>query len=203
MRRVILLYGIETIPGGSEERNWPSRLEAIWDEQGQPFGAYSWQWSGLFWKYAIGVLTWIPWYRRAINATVIDNLRGFEAFVEGLTGRDETFSILAHSYAGSIVQAALEKGVRFEKIILLATTMDEHLDWARYENQFDSVCVYWSPKDNVVGQSIYGQQGLLGPQVAHPRVRSVRREGYRHFDWIKPEALKRDAAEWADFLRGS
>jgi len=198
--RVILLYGIETIPGGSEARNWPSRLEAIWDQQGQPFDAYSWQWSGLFWKYAVGVLTWIPWYRRAINQVVIDNLRGFEAFLEGLTGVDEIFSIVAHSYAGTIVQAALEQGVKFRKIILLATTMDENLDWAKYEHQFDEVLVCWSPQDNIVGQSIYGQQGLLGPRVTHLRVWVRERPDHRHFDWIVPEALKQNAQSWAQFL---
>ena len=200
MDRVILLYGIETIPGGSEERNWPSRLEAIWDDQKQPFAAYSWQWSGLFWKYAVGVFTWLPWYRRTINKSVVENLRSFELFIEGVTGKDESLSIVAHSYAGTLVQAALEAGMHFKRIILLATTMDEKFDWSKYSGQFDSVLVYWSDADKVVSQSTYGQQGLVGPTKLHSRVVGRYFANMGHFDWIKPVSLKLFSKEWASFL---
>lgn len=200
MDRVILLYGIETIPGGSEERNWPSRLEAIWDDQKQPFAAYSWQWSGLFWKYAVGVFTWLPWYRRTINKSVVENLRSFELFIEGVTGKDESLSIVAHSYAGTLVQAALEAGMHFKRIILLATTMDEKFDWSKYSGQFDSVLVYWSDADKVVSQSTYGRQGLVGPTKLHSRVVGRYFANMGHFDWIKPVSLKLFSKEWASFL---
>jgi hypothetical protein len=199
--RVILLYGIETVPGGSEERNWPSRLEAIWDEQKQPFAAYSWQWSGLFWKYAVGVFTWIPWYRRKINQSVIDNLNAFDSFLEGVTGKQEVFSIVAHSYAGTLVQAALEQGMHFYRIILIATTMDENFDWSKYSSQFQEVLVYWSDADNICGQSTYGQQGLVGPKKSHPCVLARYLPNMKHFDWIKPVSLKLFSKEWADFLK--
>lgn len=207
--RVILLYGIETIPGGSEARNWPTRLEAVWDQQDQPLRAYSWQWSGLYWKYAIGFFTILPiigaWYRRAINQVVIDNLRGFEEFLENYTGKDETFSIVVHSYAGSILQQALEEGRVFNNIIMIQTTMDENFDWFKYDSQFNNVRIYYSPNDSYVGRVIghYGIQGRTGALVDHPRVENVlsSADSKDHFRLVTPQAIKDNAQDWAEFLK--
>ena len=89
----------------------------------------------------------------------------------------------------------------FKNIILLATTMDEDFDWVEYDNCFENVLVCWSPDDNVVGQSTYGAQGLVGPKRQHPRVTVVRREGMHHFDWITPKSLDSSSLSWAHFLK--
>jgi hypothetical protein len=199
--RVLLLYGIETIPGAGEERNWNTRLEGLWELQDQPFSVAAWQWSGLFWKYAVGVFTWLPWYRKRINAAVLRDLADIEAWLDASHPVDYKLSMVCHSYAGTILQTAFEQGWRFHRIIMIATTMDEDFDWHKYDAQFGEVLIHWSPKDNVVGQSTYGRQGLVGPKVQHPRVHVLHHPARKHFDWIKPDVLAANAVAWADFLK--
>jgi len=201
MHRVLLLHGIETQTGAAEDRNWPARLEGIWERNQEiPFRVFSWVWSGIYFNWVWGVFTWLPWYRRAINTSVLENLAEIERYGANFAVSEGQLSVIAHSYAGTIVQTALEHGWHFHRIILLATTMDENFDWTKYDKQFDSVQVYWSRKDQITPHSTYGMQGKKGSLVAHPRVEVIENPGFKHFDWVSPETLKASAEVFRHFL---
>lgn len=201
MHRVLLLHGIETKTGAAEDRNWPARLEGIWERNQEiPFRVFSWIWSGIYFNWVWGVFTWLPWYRKSLNQSILDNLAEIEKYGASFAVSEGRLSVIAHSYAGTIVQTALEQGWHFHRIILLATTMDENFDWKKYEKQFDSVLVCWSPADNITPHSTYGMQGKVGPLVKHPRVESMEVAGQKHFDWINPDQLRTKAEVYRHFL---
>jgi hypothetical protein len=127
-------------------------------------------------------------------------LKEIEKYVANFTPEQGKLSIIAHSYAGTIVQAALESGWKFHRIILLATTFDENFDFSKYDKQFDAIKVYWSPADQITPHSTYGMQGKVGVLKPHPRVFSHEWPATRHFDWINPPGLELRARDWADFL---
>lgn len=188
--RVLLLHGIETITGKSEEENWPTRLELLWDHYDIDFKVFSWVWSGLYLNRVWGVLTWLPFYRRKLNQNVLNNLKKIQEWPANITRQESKLSVIAHSYGGTIIQAALEQGWHFHKIILLATTMDEYFDFQKYEDQFEEVHIFWSPADNVLSGSTYGQQGKVGPQRGvTDKVHVYLYEGFKHFHWVRPSSL--------------
>ncbi|MCI0528403.1 MAG: hypothetical protein L0Y56_13265, partial [Nitrospira sp.] len=89
MHRVILLHGIETVPGyADQERNWPIRAEVIFAALGMPFEAISWQWTGLYWSWVWGILTLLPWYRKKLNQRVLDNLKEMEEWVADFSAEE-------------------------------------------------------------------------------------------------------------------
>lgn len=202
MHKVILLQGIDTAVGASAPRNWASRLEGLWEQQSSlPFGVQQWAWSGLYSNWVWGVFTWFPFYRRKLNQSVLDSLGEIEKWCANFSTSEGKLSVIAHSYAGSIIQSALEQGWHFHKLILLATTMDENFDWWKYQTQFEVVHVYWSPADDITGHSTYGQQGRFGSLVHHPRVLNHRVEKRKHFEWINPENLVENSKEWMEILK--
>ena len=83
------------------------------------------------------------------------------------------FSILAHSLGGTIVEHALKQDLVFHNIIIFMGAMDENFNWHRHNIQFNQAFIWWSKKDEKLDMAYWGQQGLVGPQVEHPRVASI------------------------------
>ena len=95
------------------------------------------------------------------------------------------FSILAHSLGGTIVEEALKQDFVFENIIIFMGAMDENFNWHDHNSQFNQAFIWWSPKDEKLDMAYWGQQGLVGPQIPHPRVMSLKT------DWTHDEFMDR------------
>ena len=175
--KVLLLHGIHTEAGIF---NWPHDLEGTWQLQNVPFRITPWIWGGLIFNWVHGSFTWIPWYRKKLVDHVLENIAKIPGNFTTTQGK---LSIVAHSFGGTIVQRALEQGWHFHRLVLIATTMDEHFDWHQYSSQFEHVHIYWSPIDEVVVNSTYGRQGLTGPAITHPRV-SQYQYALTHDQWF-------------------
>ena len=197
LHKVILLHGVNNSAGVA---HWTDKLEAMWEAQGANFKVTSWAYGGLFMNRTSAALTWLPGYRHRVRVRALNALAEIEATAAKFSKLHGRLSIVGHSFAGHITQAALEHGWHFHRIILLASAMDENFNWRIYDRQFDQVEVYWSPCDEVIPWSPYGQQGVRGPQVDHPRVASHKVLNMKHNDWTTDAALIQRADGWRAFL---
>jgi hypothetical protein len=193
VHKVILLHGVNNRAGVA---NWPNKLEAMWEQADVPFRVSTWSYGGLMLNRTSAALTWLPWYRRWIADTVLKALKEIQQYGAGFSQEQGKLSIIGHSFAGQIVQRALESGWHFHRIILLASAMDEDFVFNLYDNQFDEIYAYWSPSDEVIPWSYYGRQGVIGPLIKHGRVFSCRETGYKHSDWVTDAELKNREVLW-------
>ena len=135
--------------------------------------------------YVSGWKVWMyPDYRRDIVEREVKALKRLKS---RLLEWDPSakFSILSHSLGGTIVEEALKQDFVFENIIIFMGAMDGRFNWYDYDTQFNQASIWWSPKDEKLGKAYWGQQGLIGPQVRHPRVESI------ETDWTHDEFMDR------------
>ena len=193
MHRVLLIHGVHNTAGRA---NWNNKLEAMWESIDMPLRLSAWTYGGLLLNRTSALSTWCPWYRRAVKREALESLTEIQRYVAAFSHEEGKLSVVGHSFAGQIVQYALENGWHFHRIILLASAMDEDFDFAKYEHQFDQMHIYWSPMDEVIPYSYYGRQGVIGPQVEHARVFQYRTLGYKHNRWTADENLKAMGPVW-------
>ncbi|HDZ39776.1 MAG TPA: hypothetical protein ENH62_16130 [Marinobacter sp.] len=135
--------------------------------------------------YVSGWKVWMyPDYRRDIVEREVKALKRLKC---RLLEWDPSakFSILAHSLGGTIVEEALKQDFVFENIIIFMGAMDENFNWHDHNAQFNHAFIWWSPKDEKLDMAYWGKQGLVGPQVIHPRVYSIKT------DWTHDEFMDR------------
>ena len=126
--------------------------------------------------YVSGKRVWMwPGWRNELVAREVKALKRIQVRLLEWD-RNAKFSILAHSLGGTIVEACLKDNMKLHNIILMQAATDENLNWKEYEKNFNKVFVYWSPNDEDLPWSYWGKMGLVGPQVHHPRVQSLKRQ---------------------------
>ena len=124
--------------------------------------------------YVAGWKMWLyPSYRKEIVDQEVNALFRMQSRLLEWDTKAK-FSVLAHSLGATIVEEAFKRGLRFHNVLLFMGAMDEGFDWKLYDQQFKSVFVWWSPRDEKLGRSYWGKQGLVGPKVSHPRVLSIK-----------------------------
>lgn len=197
LHKVILLHGVNNFAG---DALWTDKLESMWESSRVSFRVNSWTYGGLMLNRSSAALTWLPWYRRRIRTKTLEALARVEHLAAGFSHTVGHLSVIGHSFAGHIVQAGLESGWHWHRIVLIASAMDENFNWWKYDKQFGEAHIYWSPCDEVIPWSSYGKQGVRGPQIEHPRVFSYREENIKHNDWVTDDELILRARIWRRHL---
>jgi pimeloyl-ACP methyl ester carboxylesterase len=169
---------------------WTRARALAWIEVFEDMARYELDVRPREYGYASGVLSAFGWYRnRIVNAE--------ENYVRRVLAREPEPNIIAHSFGGYVAWALMaERGVRFHNVILLAPAAPEATDWRRFEDKFNRVRVYWSPRDEIIGLAPYGRIGKVGALMTHPRVESIRTDRL-HSEHIQPGRFK----EYIEFLR--
>lgn len=201
----ILLHGIEADP---RHRLWNEEVEARYQPLASKYGI---QLIARKYGYVSGRSVWFSAFsRRAAVDHEGEYFLGVPGEREGLfesLPADTIVSIVGHSLGGYITTALLKRGVKFHRIAHLWGSTVADFNWHAVDGFFDRARVYWSPNDEILTASsvavdedpelALGLMGKIGPQVAHPRVESIK------VDWTHNQFMdltsERDKL-WADIF---
>lgn len=184
----VLLHGVETDPS---TRSWVEEIQARFQRL-TPIQLIPRKYG-----YISGPSVWFNAFsRRAVVDHEEIYFRGVPGELMGLFEDIEPgtpISIVGHSLGGYITTALLKRGIRFYRIAHLWGGTVENFDWYAVDGNFDHVRVYWSPRDERLTASAVaegedpelalGLMGKVGPQIAHPRVESIKT------DWLHDEFM--------------
>lgn len=203
----VLVHGIETEPS---ERGWVEEIQARYQRD------TSVQLIPRKYGYVSGASVWWSAFRRH---AVVDHE---EAYFRGVPGEragllediepGTKVSAIWHSLGGYIGLALLKRGLVFHRIAHLWGSSVADFNWSAVEGQFDRARVYWSPEDEILTASsvAYGEDpelalglmGKIGPQIAHPRVESICKTGWRHTTFMdltaEADLFWRDLFKWIE-----
>jgi pimeloyl-ACP methyl ester carboxylesterase len=140
--------------------------------------------------YISGVLSVFGWYRDRI-------VGGEEKYARRVLAGQPEPNVIAHSFGCYVAWSLMaERRVQCHNVILLAPAAPEAADWRRFEDKFNRVRVYWSPRDEIIGLAPYGRMGKVGALMTHPRVES-KQTALLHCEHVEPARFK----EYIEFLR--
>ena len=134
---------------------------------------------------------WTVWFSALERRAAVDHE---EIYFRGIPGQlfgllelikpGTKVHIVGHSLGGYITTALLKRGIKFGCIAHLWGSTVADFDWSAVDGCFDKARVYWSPDDEVLRASsiavdedpelALGLMGKIGPQIAHPRVESIK-----------------------------
>jgi len=189
---VIILHGIEVIPSEvcwSEELAWRLGVHT----------SGSLECHARKYGYVSGRSVWWNWgFKR--DDIVEHEAKYFNA-LQADRGTDAKISVICHSLGGYIIHHLLERGFNFHRIIELYGAGDENQDWSAIENGFDKIYIWYSPNDEILPKSNFGQIGLVGPQNLHSRVFPViTADG--HTTWMDDAVMQSRLPIWREQLEG-
>lgn len=201
---VVILHGIECRPEEilwNEELAW--RLAASIDANTP--GITQVEFYPRKYGYVSGTRSWFNWgdlaTGRSYRDAIVDHEETYFRKLQALRGTDAKISIICHSLGGYIVHKLLERGFKFHRIIELYGAGNENQDWAAIEDNFDRIYVWYSPNDEVLPRSNFGQIGLVGPQNLHSRVFPViTADG--HTSWMEDAVMQSRLPIWREQLEG-